>query len=85
METNSRRLGLIAQDLSSNLPTVFAIICGDFLDDGCSVEVNPDGTNNEDPVESRTLQTVDYSRLAAVLWGVCRSLDARVKALELMQ
>ena len=32
--------------------------------------------------EDRNLMTLDYARLTAVLWGVCKRLQARVEALE---
>ena len=32
--------------------------------------------------EDQQLMTLDYSRLTAVLWGVCKKLQARVEALE---
>ena len=32
--------------------------------------------------EDQELMTLDYSRLLAVLWGVCKKLQARVDALE---
>jgi len=82
MDTSNRRLGFVAQDLSASVPTEFANICGEFRDDVNPVDVNSDGTNNDDPIHARTLQTVDYARLSAVLWAVCRNLDARVQALE---
>ena len=32
--------------------------------------------------EDRELMTLDYARLTAVLWGVCKRLQRRVEALE---
>jgi hypothetical protein len=71
-----QRLGFIAQDLSSNCPPEFANICGEA--DNADI----DGHVDEDQPR---LQTVDYARLSAVLWGVCRNLDARLRALEALK
>ena len=63
------RLGFIAQELHEHLPNKFDILCGEIT------------KGNEDDITT-TLMTVDYSRLCAVLWGVCRKLDDRISELE---
>ena len=73
------RAGFVAQDIDAVIPAKMRNIVGETEED----------TGNGD---SRTLKTVDYSRLSAILWGCCQdlmhrvdALAARVDALELAQ
>ena len=67
------RLGFIAQDIEAAVPAEWGNI----------VSTMEKTIDLEDPAsESITLKTLDYARLTAVLWQVCRNLDRRVKELE---
>jgi len=76
LQDQSSRLGFIAQDFAA-LPSEWGNIVGKTGDIGEHL----DEEGNTVPAEPGTL-TLDYARLSCVLWGCCRSLVARVKALE---
>jgi len=64
------RLGFLAQEVSNAAPTSWANLVGQT-----TIADTPGG-------EEREVQTVDYARLSAVLWQCCRSMLARIEALE---
>ena len=76
LQDQSPRLGFIAQDFAV-LPPEWGNIVGKTG----GTEEHLDEEGNPVPTEPSTL-TLDYARLSCVLWGCCRSLVARVEALE---
>jgi hypothetical protein len=67
------RLGFIAQEVQAAVPPEFAKLVGSTM---------YAATESEEETE---ILTVDYARMSAVLWQCCRSLLARVEALEAAQ
>ena len=67
-----RSVGFIAQEVEAALPEN-----GKFKDIVNRSTYQP--TEEDEPLEIKTL---DYSRMAAVLWGVVKQLEARVAVLE---
>ena len=65
------RLGFIAQELQAACPTASGNLLG-----------RARYSSNRDGTDEREILTLDYGRLSAVLWQCCRSLLARVEALE---
>ena len=70
LEPGKRRIGFIAQEVRDAAPPAF----GGLL--GTSSHSDSQGSTE------REIRTLDYGRLSAVLWQSCRSLLARVEALE---
>ena len=70
LEPSKSRIGFIAQEVRDASPPAF----GGLLS-SCLHSDSQDGTERE-------ILTLDYLRLTAVLWQSCRSLLARVEALE---
>ena len=69
-----KRVGFIAQDIEAVLPEYFQHIVGEgTLTKGEDAE--------GEPLEE-TIKTVDYSRLVCILWGVCKTMQQRIDALE---
>ncbi len=66
LTTTDRRIGFIAQDVSSNVPSDWKNLYSTITNEDTNVE----------------LQTLNYARLNCVLWSVCKQLDARLQALE---
>jgi hypothetical protein len=64
------RLGFIAQEVEAAIPSSWGNLVG-----ATSMAAERGGTEQE-------IKTLDYARLNAVLWQCCRSLLARVEALE---
>ena len=71
MPYSGSRLGFIAQDVAASCPSAWSNVVGTAR---YSTEQGG-GTGTE-------MRTLDYSRLVCPLWQVCRSLLARVEALE---
>ena len=67
-----RSVGFIAQEVEAPLPEN-----GKFKDLVNRCTYQP--TEEDEPLEIKTL---DYSRMAAVLWGVVKQLEARVAVLK---
>ena len=67
-----RSLGFVAQEVEEALPA-----SGKFADLVNRSTYQP--TEEDEPMEIKTL---DYSRMATVLWGVVKQLEARIAALE---
>jgi hypothetical protein len=74
---DSTQLGFIAQDFAAALPPEWTNIVGHTEAAGEHL----DDRGNAVPAKPSTL-TLDYSRTVCILWGVTRSLLARVEALE---
>ena len=70
MPDSGSRLGFIAQDVEASCPSAWSNLVGT-----AQYSREQGGTGTE-------IRTLDYSRLVCPLWQVCRSLLARVEALE---
>ena len=70
LEPGKSRIGFIAQEVRDAAPPAFG-----GLIESCS-------HSNSQGGDGREILTLDYARLSAVLWQSCRSLLARVEALE---
>ena len=75
IETTSDRIGFLADDFLANLPSEFQNI----------VSVNPNSPEDKE----EAMMGLDYGRITAILWGVCKNqqkqlaeLTARVASLE---
>ena len=77
LKDDSPRLGFIAQDLEASFPPEWANIVGKTG----GVDEHIDEEGNMVPARPSTL-TLDYARLNCVLWECCRSLHARLEAIE---
>ncbi len=74
------RVGFIAQELEAALTGNFAHIVGQGTRQTTSTQAGAETSEAEEPTE--TFKTIDYARLTAVLWGVCKTLQQRIGALE---
>ena len=68
----TRRIGFLAQDAEAALGPSLA---GTNIVDSIEREVQKGGG-------TETLKTMSYERMSVILWQCCRSLLARVEALE---
>ncbi len=75
------RVGFIAQELEAALTGNFTHIVGQGTRRSTSTMAGAEASEApEEPEE--TFKTVDYARLTAILWGVCKTLQQRIGALE---
>ena len=77
MEGGSSRIGFIANEFEDFIQGGWGNLVSSkkVLADSEGVGIQPE------PVY-KDIKTLDYARLSAVLWQVCKNLDQRVKDLE---
>jgi hypothetical protein len=64
------RIGFIAQEMEAAVPAKWSNLVGKAK------------STSYDQGSTDELKTLDYARLTAILWQVCKNLDKRVKELE---
>ena len=68
----AKRVGFIAQDLEA------ALLGHEYFQ-----HIVGEGTfQRTQESEVEVIKTVDYARLTAILWGVCKNLEKRIDELE---
>ena len=71
------RIGFLAQDVAASIPSEWSNLVGKTE----AMAAHTDDDGNDVPAKPSTM-TMDYARLNAILWASCRSMLARIEALE---